>query len=889
MDSDRDGLLVQTAESHYASSGRICANIISTPSNASAKLDQHVFPVDSATDGSLPQAESQIGCVSPPEKPIIDRGSGRYITDNLCLNSPATNQDPQSIVRQCRCHWRRETQRFGPSGRMEIVLSRSIRHDVDCSRHSSSSEEHEVSFRMNLGIWGQYGGLHATLKTVTIAGAFVLGRSLICRRTVSRQNAAVKLLSLERAEDIRRADSLTSAANGIESTMQELCTLLATGQASPADVTEDGKTLIHQAYVFIWAALPATDNESLYPACRTLIRELVKAGTPSDEADEFGATPLDHLMCITPNWSPLAAHLCDDLLQLGADGSKSSNSRYWQIEVLRASNAVADGVGLSELGQAIIQKSEARLSAALRRRTSIASKQMGHFPGGTSAVHLASGWPQGLKMLIEFGAELGHADRHGDQPLRWAIRKRNVVCMRMLIQAGCPMDDFVELLDEALHACNSKRSHVAPAYMANLLITGFKGRRQVLKDIATSNIPAIYHDQLGLNNCVTLDDKAYIVAQRLETVDIVLPQACRLPSTGYTAYHGVGGQFFDVGIAQTLRDAGFHDLIRTDDQDLSPFDNIMCSMSHWHLDPEYSRRQVELAVWLLSHGERNFILGRRLQLLKHAARLGCVVRSCFEIVGSVQLMPEIHHVLDSWLNLRARAYLEVLLDTRAKDSCRCHCSLQGCSGLNVIIQRLSRFRPRTLPCSESYDIRHTSFAKHMSTHFLTLLETALGSDNQLWPSLAPQIIRAQIFEDSDVRHTCCKQTCETGKGGIRYLRPSIRTCKSEEEVDELHDEDAEAIGRVEALIPVVEEAYQTTSLSLAEFLAGTYDLILEDFRRVQQSTAVHDLVAIREIGVVFDAPLIQVPFNSSAGNEDDALTILPKQYASYTPEAPYSG
>ena len=139
--------------------------------------------------------------------------------------------------------------------------------------------------------------------------------------------------------------------------------------------------------------------------------------------------------------------------------------------------------GCSKLHTAIFAQSQQDVSAiiiadngTLRERAS----------GGLQALHLAIEWPDGIKLLLNLGANPGDGDDCGRTPLYYAIEFSCLQTVELLLSAGSPLSYDGKYGDvNFLH----DRNGILDTAVYARLISYLAARRKELASYARENLP----------------------------------------------------------------------------------------------------------------------------------------------------------------------------------------------------------------------------------------------------------------------------------------------------------------------------------------------------------------------------------------------------------------
>ena len=129
----------------------------------------------------------------------------------------------------------------------------------------------------------------------------------------------------------------------------------------------------------------------------------------------------------------------------------------------KASLDLHDGYGATALYQAVYgcrRREAAQIAFALLAAGAEVNTRTGVYidgPGDTTPLHRAIGSPDLVKALLDRGARVDAVTTHGDTPLHWAVRHRDIGCAKLLLAAGADPNLRDKEGRTALHGVSSIR------------------------------------------------------------------------------------------------------------------------------------------------------------------------------------------------------------------------------------------------------------------------------------------------------------------------------------------------------------------------------------------------------------------------------------------------
>ncbi|GJC91409.1 ankyrin repeat-containing protein [Colletotrichum higginsianum] len=423
-------------------------------------------------------------------------------------------------------------------------------------------------------------------------------------------------------------------------------------------------------------------------------------------------------------------------------------------------------------------------------------------------------WPQGLRMMLDqLGTSVIHQhDRHVEYALDYALYRKCPVCVvthpirdqglndrtcscievvKLLLAADCLITTLQKpLWIRALAAASDRAKY--------LVVDDLILRRQRLKEAALARLSPEHIDRMNLNGPSVLDRHTNEVLDLLENDghDVPFRLNTRTHRHRATMYHYIAFIRYGypvVPLADAFYSRGFHEVDLPNDQGFTPL------MRTWN---------TGFALWLVQHG----------------ASLTSLVP---ETVGGYTAAHKVLSSAGHYHQLRQReTHSQIMAATRSAigeapylDACRCRCSLRGCHPYSMLLKEIQQW---TQASDQSGD---------MGT-VINELDQFLVNMTASGVHMAPRkhLCRAPL------RHTCCD------KGRARH---------DEEEIEEILEEDAVELRRLETLLVEFEEAVDDSGSSLTEFIQTYWKekmaSVLRDINR--QSLTERDVEGARSLGV----------------------------------------
>ena len=465
-------------------------------------------------------------------------------------------------------------------------------------------------------------------------------------------------------------------------------------------------------------------------------------------------------------------------------------------------------------------------------------------------LHLAVGWPEGVRLLLQHGACVDSRDHAGDTPLSYALILEYPQTVSLLMKADCSLklrENVLDLAIGAIHSGNPKRlfqTYISQDVSIKTLdstITSLAERRRNLQNrltglpVAVSMNTAMLRDDRILDEYAEYAECAEQAAQ--ENIDHTPLRASTLlhdPHIGRcrTVYHIID---LEVEVAEKLWENGFRDIDVPDDDGLTP-------LASYHYHSSSVSEEIELYSWLIKKGAKLHRPQHRLNSSDPAvvpSGLLQTIRVLHYVAAKIAFNSEamIYYDLRERKDLLSRQrkdtvlLLATIFSDSSSDDCICACSSRGCLASTLMLKVFEK---------GSLHRRNQIMARDCLARSIEYLMLLMGPQSSCSDWLAKEIIRFCTFHELELRHTCCS-----------FSRTSyvIRRVKFEkEERAEIQDEDKEKIELLQSLLLEFEEHRGTQDL--ISFLEGYWAVRMEEVLEELKSGV--DEEGLRGMGVVLE-------------------------------------
>ena len=465
---------------------------------------------------------------------------------------------------------------------------------------------------------------------------------------------------------------------------------------------------------------------------------------------------------------------------------------------------------------AILRKSEVDLRQALTVSPSSIDETNNI---GQSALHLAVEWPRGMDLLLQAGADVDCKDDKYRSPLTYAIEMSLVEPIRLLALADCSLLDGSDRLllgravDVELGANGDGRQVTAAETVVDLLIDVVVDRRQRLFELAKSALPVSDLDRL-CHDTYLPDESASQLHWALIRHGTAVPLALDPGRCLGTLFHQIR---HSSRVAERLWKAGFRGINGRDFFGRTP---LMTSPDYCLGSFRFINLGLEYVVWLVEKGA-DFYAKQDL-IFDHEKFL---YRSESQVLSATALNFVAWHLGStwnwaSWNALRewieevysesSKEMLQRILMDNESDACVCACSISGCTTFTVFTK---------------------SFMRNWANRdFLVDL-------NFCDPLKIPEFLRIMTFEKLDMTHTCCWMD--------PFPSAKFWELKDMAEIEEIHDEEAEDLQKLEELLKEFEAKRKELDIPFGDFIKEYWRPRMDEVR----NEGTLDEEALREIGV----------------------------------------
>lgn len=464
-------------------------------------------------------------------------------------------------------------------------------------------------------------------------------------------------------------------------------------------------------------------------------------------------------------------------------------------------------LGFSNFHRAILTKSLTGLKGVLQRDPSCVNEIL---PGNQSGAHAAASWQEGPALLIQANVDINGLDYDNRLPIESALKERNTGCAKQLLKADCTLANQYEILSGGLNVdLEMVINPLDGNAITKSIVDAMVNRARRLNQKALEILPGYTLRALNISREGLPDFHAYNIQEALRNTNIQITPAIIVHREESSIWDSIwvtwAGETMSVDMARYLWDQGFRDLDeayrhRQYTKLLSPLH--YCSSDGFH-------EAADLTAWLYSKfsisEEELFSFNLP---VKFAAILGRAAKKQRVSTGSVS---------DSAQDFFA--FLFRLEGGPKHQQCRCACSLSGCTALDRYY--------RGYEFTYCFILRGKGKASWVTSATKTPGCTILKGSGQTFINLIPAVIRACLFYELSMVHTCCGWERKSRRFRRFKFRNPVKT-------GELRDEHSESIATFEERLEQVLAHFRTAEMDLFEWLEGPFSTMAKRFRALDR-------------------------------------------------------
>ncbi len=452
---------------------------------------------------------------------------------------------------------------------------------------------------------------------------------------------------------------------------------------------------------------------------------------------------------------------------------------------------------------------------------------------------MSVGWPRGIEILLEHGADVNVADESGLPPVEYAVARPCAESLRLFDEADCALHQSLR------HAIQFQRFLPDGSGNPRADFTGFvieieANRRRKLQSLLSLSLPERVLRSLSLLEDRILDQQLPAAMAALERHNISVPPSLKLNQDSGTVYHY---EYLTLRILNSLWEAGFRDVNGLDEMVQTP----LMAMDYEHLRAEET---LEMIAWFEKKGVD---IHQKVHLLhqdsefESGCRFGCSCRksghTVLHYVSHRLAYSKIGWEDYSTLSSVSQAHLRLIIGNEIQDDCKCACSSGGCRALCMLLKPI--FSRRTIAHHDQM----------LSRFIVRCLSSSIVPDRTTSDLVLSDLVRLLTFERLNLTHTCCRER------GYWVL---LSLPFEDDEIQEIQNEEHEDLQLLENLMVEFDQRRRELGYPLAQFMKEYWMPRMEEVLSEQKPI---DYEKVREIGVVLHDS--DVKSEDEDGSEDE--------------------
>lgn len=450
-------------------------------------------------------------------------------------------------------------------------------------------------------------------------------------------------------------------------------------------------------------------------------------------------------------------------------------------------------------------------------------------------LHLSVDWPDGIRVLLKYGATVNVTDRKGWTPVDHVIERLALQSLDLFEKAGCAL--FTRLrLQSAINRDwdyeRTPRNDPRKTNVLNIKIKEEANRRRKLQSLLDHSLPECVLRGLAISKDRLLDQQASAAKAALKRHNVSIPPWLQTEYDSGTVYHY---DFLTVKVLDILWGAGFRDVNELDRAGRTPLMTMK-------FDRVNSEEALEIIAWFENKGVD---IDEQIHHLHQIS--GIQVGSRWRDAYTIADHAVVHYLCcSSPVNLNtfrdsdfsrlskdSQVCLRRIVSSEIQDACQCACSSAGCQALHMIFKGLCGYA--------RIDIERV-----MAGVWYEVL-SFIDSHSKISNETVSEIVRFWTFEVLGLTHTCCrKRALDSVEDDLEYefiLMPLER-----EKIQKNHKKERKDLKLLKNLMVEFKERREQLGYPLIrEFMKGYWWSRMKEVLSERKRT---DFNKIREMGVV---------------------------------------
>jgi hypothetical protein len=479
-------------------------------------------------------------------------------------------------------------------------------------------------------------------------------------------------------------------------------------------------------------------------------------------------------------------------------------------------------IDIPDIGMAIMRESESNLKEAMIAQPYLINERI----GACSLLDIAFGWPRGIQILLEAGAD---AHAHRINFVEDTRTKSTYDSVKLLLQAGCRLS-YIDI-----EKCNGV---VNGDNMRDLLIGELIKRLKGLWDLGKCHLPSEEIPSLFINrdedstNPIIFDAWSMQLHSKLTRHGIIIDQSLHTPHCDYqcSVYHYPE---FSAQTLQILYAVGFRGVNEPDQNGMLPL--ITQGMQLFR----YAWREivVDRVCWLISKGaDPNQLVPRTSSTVAHNLTywlFGFIEEAFWSWVQPPGFFLKEWKKCKAMILERTKSFA---ITPSSADECICACSPSGCNTISLLLRQAFECLDHRLPNSHE----DPGFWLRETVAFALIW---VGENRKV----CQEVIRFFTFDALNLTHVCCSK-----KSNRRYI-PTLLVKRDKKEVEEILDEEKLGLGNLERLVAEFNEKFDELGRPIMDFLKGYWYSRMIEFLSERDPYDEEHHVELGKIGVKLEA------------------------------------
>lgn len=425
---------------------------------------------------------------------------------------------------------------------------------------------------------------------------------------------------------------------------------------------------------------------------------------------------------------------------------------------------------------------------------------------------MSIGWPSGIKILLDHGADSNVTDRDGERPVEHAVARLCLDSLTLLEEASCPLNS---LRTAANLEYAGKVDKVKLAIIIDYSIAMEARRRQNLQTLIVNYLPKELILRLLPFGDRLIDIYAVQGASALQQRSISIPRTLEFFEPAQTVYHV---RYLTSKVQESLWGAGFRDINEPNWKGQTPVMILgpIVIFHPWAFGcPSTLENVLERIEWFETKGVD---LNEKVQDIIHRATcihtkpIECSYLTSSHTVShflAFHLAFAVDRQLDfaeKGVRLLEKRHLESLrriITKETQDACKCACSSAGCRAICNFLKGLDGYHVARGD-SELCCLR----GKMWSTIPWSMLIITEPTSKEIFFD----ILRFLTFHMLDLTHTCCRKKVKYEDHALDLVQ-----FEDEEEIREIHEEEREDLQCLEDLLLGFEHQRRESDCSNKDF------------------------------------------------------------------------